>query len=1240
MRRHMREYLALTAGLLLGLTAVFPGHADSVAYDVSGGLLDPSSYRQVDFADGQRHLIYPGDSIAGLANIYLAEDGNRQEMPEAQDMDLMTGALLWKNTSGNVYEVLEITPVTSTTDENGLPVTAPGTYELDASSAAVGMAQGAVCSGISGTDQITPVQTEAFYPDLTVNDPNGIPQPLSVTGYSWSQGDLVTLSVDPAAVPEGQVFTGWQVQYVDENNTLQPANPDEISWQGLSNETVTQENLTFSIGKADHLYLFTPLFGMNTGENAGDQQEGTSDPLMLIENQQEGSSEYFLTDADDNMPPDGTVLPAEGWADPSAPAADLADPWLQEAGQEQQLTAEELAAQQAAAEQAAAEQGQQLTAEELAAQQAAAEQAAAEQAAAEQAAAELAAQQAAAEQAAAEQAAQQAAAELAAAELAAQQAAAEQQPAGNVIISYYPEGVAESSASLIPWTEGLAGTVSTSGTLNGQVFAYWKTSDPEAVQFADASAATTGYSVSSRPASDVEISPVYVSVYSVSVSDGTAAYDAAAGQSQLTGLKAGTIVTVTAARKEGYTFAGWNVTEAPEGFGLDDPMRYASSFSFAMPEGNVAFSAAYNEIIPETYSVTVSEGSAFASETGAAASAMKAGESVTVNALQKEGFAFTGWTVTDAGGSGFALSPEQAAAASVTFAMPAANISLAANYAEIPAPVYSVTVLNQDPNTSVSLVSGGNAYDSGTAFPAGTPISIVTAGSAGRCNVAVTDQNGNPLQLDANEEYHTYSFVVPESSVTVTVTQAVRNVKGLQLKVYGKTSFIYGGQDTGVTGGEVMEDGSVCYTVSTDTAEYATVVIGAAPSDEQVSVTLDNIQITPAEDGSFIFSIQADSTVILSYVKNTHTVNTDNCAADPAVYAEGDLVTLVPHTAPEGYTFAGFTVTDIYGNEVELAQKENGTVTLTAPPADLIASANYVPVSKYGISVSEGTIVGASGEMAYKAGDQVTIEANQPQEGYSFRGWSVVSGDAVIADASQPTTTITVGNSASTVAANYAAQTYKVIVEGGSGSGNYGPDQAIPLQGDYPPSGQVFDSWMVEKGEVQLSDAASLTTTGYAKSSEAAVKASYKAGPAADDCAVTGIGEGAEYLKGTTLTFTATGAGMDDPSPNPGDWRFLPTGYQISTVSGSWSAAPYTTSMAINATGDYTLTVQFAKQLYNGSSWNSDGSTVSKSVHFHVVNALSVETGDSSPLIPLICAAGAALFVIIILVIILTKRRR
>jgi LPXTG-motif cell wall-anchored protein len=41
-----------------------------------------------------------------------------------------------------------------------------------------------------------------------------------------------------------------------------------------------------------------------------------------------------------------------------------------------------------------------------------------------------------------------------------------------------------------------------------------------------------------------------------------------------------------------------------------------------------------------------------------------------------------------------------------------------------------------------------------------------------------------------------------------------------------------------------------------------------------------------------------------------------------------------------------------------------------------------------------------------------------------------------------------------------------------------------------------------------------------------------------------------------------------------------------------------------------------------------------------VVNALSVKTGDNSPLIPLIIAGCAALAVIILLVIILAKRRK
>ena len=115
---------------------------------------------------------------------------------------------------------------------------------------------------------------------------------------------------------------------------------------------------------------------------------------------------------------------------------------------------------------------------------------------------------------------------------------------------------------------------------------------------------------------------------------------------------------------------------------------------------------------------------------------------------------------------------------------------------------------------------------------------------------------------------------------------------------------------------------------------------------------------------------------------------------------------------------------------------------------------------------------------------------------------------------------------------------------------------------------------------------------------------------------------------------------MDNTNPNPGDYRYRPAGYQIGSVGGSWTASPYTTSMAINAVGEYTLTVSYAKDIYDGSSWNADGTSVTKSVTFHVVNALSVQTGDSSSLIPLAIAGGAALAVIIILVIVLMRRRR
>jgi hypothetical protein len=207
-------------------------------------------------------------------------------------------------------------------------------------------------------------------------------------------------------------------------------------------------------------------------------------------------------------------------------------------------------------------------------------------------------------------------------------------------------------------------------------------------------------------------------------------------------------------------------------------------------------------------------------------------------------------------------------------------------------------------------------------------------------------------------------------------------------------------------------------------------------------------------------------------------------------------------------------------------------------------------------------------------------------------------------------------------------------------SGTYTAGSTIGLVPNAPVIGKEFDHWEVSEGEISIDRPESFYATATVGSSDATITAIYKDGPAESENAISGIDEGAEYLKGSTLTFTASGAGMDNETPNPGDYRYRPTGYQISSVTGNWNASPYTTSMAINALGDYTLMVTFAKDIYDGGTWNADGTTAVKPLTFHVVSTLAVDTGDDTPLLPLGASSLISLIGIICLGMVLRKTRR
>ena len=118
-------------------------------------------------------------------------------------------------------------------------------------------------------------------------------------------------------------------------------------------------------------------------------------------------------------------------------------------------------------------------------------------------------------------------------------------------------------------------------------------------------------------------------------------------------------VSITAPKKDGYTFTGWEVT------GLSaDVDTTKVTISFTMPANNVTLKAQYTEIVPEKYTVTMGE-----EVTEYAVDA-----DVSITAPEKDGYTFTGW---DAVGV-----PEgtDTTSETISFKMPANNVTLTPQY--------------------------------------------------------------------------------------------------------------------------------------------------------------------------------------------------------------------------------------------------------------------------------------------------------------------------------------------------------------------------------------------------------------------------------------------------------------------------------------------------------------------------------------------------------------------------------
>ena len=301
--------------------------------------------------------------------------------------------------------------------------------------------------------------------------------------------------------------------------------------------------------------------------------------------------------------------------------------------------------------------------------------------------------------------------------------------------------------------------------VEGKTFTGWKvTGLPTDV---DTSKATITFKM---PANNVTLNAKYTEnapeTYELKVTDAKVTLKDGGAVADLTAVPVGTELVATAAEKDGYTFTGWTATGLPANANID-----GATVTFKMPANKVTLNAKYIANAPETYKldvtdakVTLKDGSAVADLT-----AVPAGTELVATAPEKDGYTFTGWEVTGL------PTDVDTSKATITFKMPANNVTLKAQYTENAPETYELKVTD----AKVTLKDGGDVADL-TAVPVGTEL-VATAPEKDGYTFTGWEREGLPA--DAKIDGATIIFKMPANNVTLKAQYTENAPETYELKV-------------------------------------------------------------------------------------------------------------------------------------------------------------------------------------------------------------------------------------------------------------------------------------------------------------------------------------------------------------------------------------------------------------------------------------------------------------------------
>ena len=475
------------------------------------------------------------------------------------------------------------------------------------------------------------------------------------------------------------------------------------------------------------------------------------------------------------------------------------------------------------------------------------------------------------------------------------------------------------------------------------------------------------------PANDVHLKSVYEPISYTLTVDGKDEQRAYGKQ-----------VTVTADEKDGYTFTGWEVTGLPA-----DVDTTKATISFKMPANKVTLKAQYTENAPKTYKldvtnakVTLKDGSDVADLT-----AVRVGTVLVATAPEKDGYTFTGWEVTGL------PADVDTTKATISFTMPANNVTLKAQYTENAPKTYELKVFN----VQIFLKNGNDVADL-KAVPAGTQLKAI----AYEDTETRVFKNWNCTGLELTEEQSTARvvyFTMPDHDV---------NLKAVFVTPTNKLD-VSGAQVTLKDGGAVADLKAV---------PVGTELKATADEDTETSVfknwSCTGLELTEEQSTArVVYFTMPDHDVNLKAVFVTPTNKLDVSGAQVTLKDGGAVADLkaVPvgtelkATADEDTETSVFKNWSCTGLELTEEQSTARVVYFTMPDHDVNLMAEFVTPTKpdpapenYKLMVSYAQVTlkdgGAVADLkAVPMGTELKATADEDTETSVFKNWNCTGLD-------------------------------------------------------------------------------------------------------------------------------------------------------------------------------------------------------------------------------------------------------